>query len=116
MPAKILDGNKIAADIRAEVAADVKAMTAAGVQPGLGVILAGHNAGSEIYVRRKVAACAELGIYSEQFTPEDSTTTDEVLSIVDDLNRRDEIDGILVQLPLPMQVDEKRVLLSVMPA
>ncbi len=60
-------------------------------------------------------ACEELGIYSEKFTPEDNVSTEEMLKLVDDLNRRDEIDGILVQLPLPKQVDSKRVLLAVSP-
>jgi len=78
-------------------------------------VLVGHDPGSEIYVRHKVKACEELGIYSEKFTPEDNVTTDELLKLIDDLNRRDEIDGILVQLPLPKQVDSKRVLLAVNP-
>jgi len=116
MPANILDGNKIAAAIRAEVAADVKAMSAAGVRPGLAVILVGNNPASEIYVRGKVKSSEEVGIYSERHTPPDSVTTEELLQLVADLNRRDEIDGILVQLPLPAQVDSKKVLLAVDPA
>jgi methylenetetrahydrofolate dehydrogenase (NADP+)/methenyltetrahydrofolate cyclohydrolase len=72
MAATILDGNKIAAEIRAEVAAEVKEMTAAGVRPGLAVILVGHNPASEIYVRGKVKSCGEVGIYSEQITPPDT--------------------------------------------
>jgi methylenetetrahydrofolate dehydrogenase (NADP+) / methenyltetrahydrofolate cyclohydrolase len=116
MPATILDGTKIAAEIRAEVAAEVKALSAAGIRPGLAVILAGHNPASEIYVRGKVKACEEVGVYSEQHTPPDTVTTTELLRLVDDLNRRDEVDGILVQLPLPSQVDAKRILLAVDPA
>src|SRR5437667_7753010 len=99
MAATILDGNKIANEIRAEVAADVKAMSAAGVRPGLAVILVGNNPASEIYVRGKVKSSEEVGIYSERHTPPDSVTTEELLQLVADLNRRDEIDGILVQLP-----------------
>ena len=91
-------------------------LTAARMRPGLAVILAGHNPASEIYVRGKVNGCEELGIYSEQHTPADSVTTGELLSLVRDLNRRDEIDGILVQLPLPRQVDSKAVLMVVNPA
>jgi methylenetetrahydrofolate dehydrogenase (NADP+)/methenyltetrahydrofolate cyclohydrolase len=113
--ATILDGNKIAAQIRSEVAEDVKKLSASGVRPGLAVILAGHNAASEIYVRNKVKACEQLGIHSEKLTPPDSVTTEELLGMVGELNRRDDIDGILVQLPLPPQVDSKKVLLSVMP-
>jgi methylenetetrahydrofolate dehydrogenase (NADP+) / methenyltetrahydrofolate cyclohydrolase len=115
MPAKILDGTKIANDIKAELVAEVRALTEAGARPGLAVVLAGHDPGSEIYVRHKVKACEELGIYSEKFTPEDNVTTQELLRLIDDLNRRDEIDGILVQLPLPKQVDSKLVLLAVRP-
>ena len=109
MPARILDGTKIANDIRSEVAAEVKAMAAAGVRPGLAVVLVGHNPASEIYVRGKVKASEEVGLYSEQHTPPETATTAELLALVEDLNRRDEIDGILVQLPLPPQVDAKKV-------
>jgi len=116
MSALILDGTKIAQEIRAEVAAEVKALSAVGVRPGLAVVLVGHNPASEIYVRGKVKACEEVGIYSEKLTPPDSATTAELLEVVEDLNRRDDIDGILVQLPLPAQVDSKKVLLTVDPA
>src|ERR1700757_743843 len=116
MSATVLDGVKIAREIRAEVAAEVKALASAGMRPGLAVVLVGHNPASEIYVRGKVKACEEVGIYSEKLTPPDSVTTSELLALIEDLNRRDEIDGILVQLPLPSQVDSKKVLLAVDPA
>ena len=116
MPATLLDGTKIAAQIRAEVAAEVRSLSTAGVRPGLAVILAGNNPASEIYVRGKVKACEEVGVYSEKHTPPDSATTEELLALVHDLNRRDEIDGILVQLPLPAQVDAKKILIAVDPA
>jgi methylenetetrahydrofolate dehydrogenase (NADP+) / methenyltetrahydrofolate cyclohydrolase len=116
MPARILDGVKIASEIRGEVGAQVKAMTAAGIRPGLAVVLVGHDPASEIYVRGKVKSCEELGIYSEQHTPPDTVSTEELLDLVNQLNDRDEIDGILVQLPLPPQVDSKKVLLAVDPA
>jgi len=116
MPATILDGTKIAHEIRGEVAADVKAMAAAGVRPGLAVVLVGHNPASEIYVRGKVKACQEVGVYSETHTLPEASTTAQLLALVDDLNRRDQIDGILVQLPLPPQVDAKKVLMAVDPA
>jgi methylenetetrahydrofolate dehydrogenase (NADP+) / methenyltetrahydrofolate cyclohydrolase len=116
MTARILDGTKIASDIRSEVAADVKSMAAAGVRPGLAVVLVGHNPASEVYVRGKVKASAEVGLYSEQHTPPETATTAELLALVEDLNRRDEIDGILVQLPLPEQVDSKKILMAVDPA
>jgi methylenetetrahydrofolate dehydrogenase (NADP+)/methenyltetrahydrofolate cyclohydrolase len=116
MPATILDGTKIAAEIRAEVAADVKMMSAAGHRPGLAVVLVGHNPASEIYVRGKVKSSEEVGLYSEKHTPPENISTVQLLELIADLNRRDEIDGILVQLPLPPQVDSKKVLLAVDPA
>jgi methylenetetrahydrofolate dehydrogenase (NADP+)/methenyltetrahydrofolate cyclohydrolase len=116
MAAIILDGNKIAGEIRAEVASEVRAMTAAGVRPGLAVVLVGHNPASEVYVRGKVKSSGEVGIYSEQHTPPETVSTEELLELIADLNRREEIDGILVQLPLPPRVDAKKVLLAVDPA
>src|SRR5271169_150826 len=116
MTAIILDGNKIASEIRAEVASEVKTMTDAGMRPGLAVVLVGHNPASEVYVRGKVKSSAEVGLYSEQHSPAESSSTDELLGLIDLLNGRDEIDGILVQLPLPAHVDAKRVLLAVDPA
>jgi methylenetetrahydrofolate dehydrogenase (NADP+)/methenyltetrahydrofolate cyclohydrolase len=115
MSARILDGTKIAQEIRGEVAAEVKTLAAAGVRPGLAVVLVGHNPASEIYVRGKVRACEEVGIYSEQHTPPNTASTSELLTLIDDLNRRDAVDGILVQLPLPAQVDSKAVLMAVAP-
>ena len=116
MAAIILDGNKIAGEIRAEVASEVRAMTAAGVRPGLAVVLVGHNPASEVYVRGKVKSSGEVGIYSEEHTPPETVSTEELLELIADLNRREEIDGILVQLPLPSHVDAKKVLLAVDPA
>jgi methylenetetrahydrofolate dehydrogenase (NADP+)/methenyltetrahydrofolate cyclohydrolase len=116
MSARILDGISIANEIRGEVAAEVKKMVAAGFRPGLAVVLVGHNPASEIYVRGKVKASEEVGIYSEQHTPAETSSTSDLLNLINDLNRRDEIDGILVQLPLPTQVDSKEVLMAVDPA
>jgi methylenetetrahydrofolate dehydrogenase (NADP+)/methenyltetrahydrofolate cyclohydrolase len=116
MPARILDGTKIAGEIRAEVAAQVKDLAAKGIRPGLAVVLVGHNAASEVYVRGKVKSSQEVGLYSEQHSPSESATTEELLALIDDLNRRDEIDGILVQLPLPDHVDAKKILLAVDPS
>src|SRR5499427_2396982 len=113
--ATILDGARIGAQIRAEVAEEARTLTSAGKRPGLAVILAGNDPASAIYVRNKVKACEQLGIHSEKITPPDSVTTEELLRVVQELNRRDEIDGILVQLPLPRQVDARKVLLAVDP-
>jgi methylenetetrahydrofolate dehydrogenase (NADP+)/methenyltetrahydrofolate cyclohydrolase len=115
MAARLLDGNRIASEIRAEVAAEVKSMATLGRRPGLAVVLVGHNPASEIYVRGKVKNSEEVGIYSEKHTPPETVTTEELLALVNDLNLRDEVDGILVQLPLPRQVDAKRVLMAVDP-
>src|SRR5579863_1404687 len=87
----------------------------AGRAPGLAVILAGDDPASQIYVRGKTKTAADLGIYSETITPPASVTTEALLEMVRDLNARPEIDGILVQLPLPAHVDSQRVLLAVAP-
>ncbi len=113
--AKVLDGAAIAAEIQQEVAGKVASLAAQGVRPGLAVVLVGHVAASEIYVRSKVKTCEELGIYSELITPPESITTEEMLAIVAELNGREEIDGILIQLPLPPQVDTKRLLDAILP-
>ncbi len=113
--AKVLDGAAIAAEIQQEVAGEVASLAAQGVRPGLAVVLVGHVAASEIYVRSKVKTCEELGIYSELITPPESITTEEMLAIVTELNGREDIDGILIQLPLPPQVDTKRLLDAILP-
>jgi methylenetetrahydrofolate dehydrogenase (NADP+) / methenyltetrahydrofolate cyclohydrolase len=112
---RILNGIEIAAEIKAEAAAEVRLLAASGIIPGLAVILVGHVAASEIYVRSKVKTCAELGIYSEMLTPPETITTEEMLALIAELNARDEIDGILIQLPLPAHVDTRRLLEAVSP-
>ena len=113
--ALVLDGNRTRDEILAELGPRVAALAAAGRPPGLAVVLVGHNPASEIYVRNKIKASAALGIHSETLTPPESASTEDVLRVVEELNRRPEIDGILVQLPLPAQVDAKRVLLAISP-
>ena len=113
---RILDGVAIAAAIKQEVAGEVQALAGRGIRPGLAVVLVGNVAASQIYVRDKAQACAELGIYSEVITPPESITTEEMLALLAGLNARDEIDGILVQLPLPAHVDAKTLLDAVSPA
>ena len=113
---RILDGTAIAAAIKQEVAEEVKLLAAQGIRPGLAAVLVGHVPASEIYVRSKVQTCAELGLYSDLITPPDTVTTEEMLDLVASLNARDEIDGILIQLPLPPQVDTKALLDAVLPA
>ena len=111
----ILDGIAIAAEIKAEVGLEVGALAKKGIRPGLAVILVGHVPASEIYVRSKVKTCGELGIYSEMLTPPESITTEEMLALVAGLNAREDIDGILIQLPLPKHVDTRRLLEAVLP-
>lgn len=112
---KILDGVEIAAAIKREVAEEVKRLAGQGIRPGLAAVLVGHVPASEIYVRSKVQTCAELGLFSDLLEPPDIVTTEEMLDLVQALNSRDEIDGILIQLPLPRQVDAKALLDAVDP-
>jgi methylenetetrahydrofolate dehydrogenase (NADP+)/methenyltetrahydrofolate cyclohydrolase len=112
---KVLDGAVIAAAIRQEVAEEVRALAGNGIKPGLAAVLVGHVPASEIYVRSKVQACAELGLGSDLITPPDTVTTEEMLALVNQLNARDDVDGILIQLPLPAQVDAKALLDAVDP-
>jgi methylenetetrahydrofolate dehydrogenase (NADP+)/methenyltetrahydrofolate cyclohydrolase len=114
--AKILDGVAIAAAIKQEVAEEVRALAAQGVRPGLAAVRVGNVAASEIYVRNKVQTCASLGIYSDLITPPETVTTEEMLDLVATLNNRDDIDGILIQLPLPKHVDSKALLDAIAPA
>src|ERR1700730_7604135 len=109
---RVLDGVAIAAEIKAEVGDEVARLKERGITPGLAVILVGDVPASQIYVRSKVKTCAELGIYSEMLTPPDTITTGELLA---GLNAREDVDGILIQLPLPKHVDTKRLLEAVAP-
>lgn len=103
----ILDGVAVRNEILAGLKPRIQRLSR---PPGLAVVLVGHNPASEIYVRGKIKACAEIGIYSEKITPPESISTEELLAIIHQLNHRPEIDGILVQMPLPKQVDSRRVL------
>lgn len=116
MTARILDGQKIRDEIFAELKDEVHLLTAAGVRPGLAAVLVGENPASQLYVKSKIAACEQLGLSSGLLTPPGSVTTRELLAVVDDLNHDNNVDGILVQLPLPAQVDTKRILEAVDPA
>ncbi len=115
MSARVLDGPAIAAGIKAEVKEQLDRLREAGVQPGLAVVLIGDNPASAIYVRNKVKTCEELGIRSTMLQPDAGLSTQDLLYIVRDLNERDDVDGILVQLPLPAQVDSKQVLEAISP-
>jgi methylenetetrahydrofolate dehydrogenase (NADP+)/methenyltetrahydrofolate cyclohydrolase len=112
MSAKILDGKWVREQILAELRPRIEKLAASHRRPGLAVILVGHDPASEIYVRNKIKTCAELGIYSEKITPPETIATEDLLGIIEGLNQRNEIDGILVQSPLPKQVDKRRILVG----
>jgi methylenetetrahydrofolate dehydrogenase (NADP+)/methenyltetrahydrofolate cyclohydrolase len=114
--ARILNGNAIRDQIYGDLTKEIAALRAAGIRPGLAAVLVGENAASQIYVRSKIAACEQLGLGSWLHTPSATVSTEEMLGLVEELNTRDDVDGILVQLPLPAQVDAKRVLEAVDPA
>lgn len=116
MPATLLDGASVAAKIKDEVATEVARCAERGLRPGLAAVLVGSDPASQIYVSSKVKTCEQLGLYSEKTELPETTTTDEMLALVRDLNSRDEIDGILIQLPLPKQIDSAVVLDAVDPA
>ncbi len=116
MAARILNGNAIRDQIYGELASEIASLAAAGVRPGLAAVLVGENPASKLYVNSKIAACKKLGLASFLVTPPASITTSELLGVVSELNRRDDVDGILVQMPLPPQVDAKRILEAVDPA
>ena len=116
MTARILNGNPIRDQIFAELEDEIGVLAGEGIKPGLAVVLAGGDPASQIYVKSKIAACQKLGLASYAFSPPATVQTGELLAIVEGLNRRDDVDGVLVQLPLPPQVDAKRVLEAVDPA
>lgn len=116
MAAITLDGKRFRDEIQAELLEQIGELKHAGVTPGLAAVLVGENPASQVYVRNKVKACETLGLYSAKIERPKETTTGELLKLVDDLNHDPKIDGILVQLPLPPQVDTKRVLMAVDPA
>ncbi|MDJ0738084.1 MAG: bifunctional methylenetetrahydrofolate dehydrogenase/methenyltetrahydrofolate cyclohydrolase FolD [Gammaproteobacteria bacterium] len=116
MGAQILDGKAIAADLRAQIASLVAARVAEGRRPpGLVVVLVGDNPASQVYVRNKQKACEQVGFASEIVRLSGESTQAELLDLIDDLNARDDVDGILVQLPLPPQIDEDTVTERILP-
>jgi methylenetetrahydrofolate dehydrogenase (NADP+)/methenyltetrahydrofolate cyclohydrolase len=116
MTARILDGTKIRDEIFVELKEEVTGLATRGMRPGLAAVLVGENPASQLYVKSKIAACEQLGLASWLHTPPANVTTEWMLQLVSDLNNDDNVDGILIQLPLPAQVDAKRVLEAVTPA
>jgi methylenetetrahydrofolate dehydrogenase (NADP+) / methenyltetrahydrofolate cyclohydrolase len=116
MTARVLDGTKIRDEIFAELKGEIARLAGEGIRPGLAAVLVGENPASQLYVKSKIAACEQLGLASWMHTPPASITTGQLLRLVEDLNNDNAVDGILIQLPLPSQVDSKRVLEAVAPA
>ena len=112
---KLIDGKKISSDVKDRIKTEVESLKVGGVVPGLAVIIVGENPASQVYVRNKEIACKNLGMYSEKIELPENTTQEELLKIIDELNNRDDIDGILCQLPLPRHIDEKEVINSINP-
>ncbi len=115
MPAELLNGAKIADQIYSELIPDIEKLRSSGRVPGLAAVLVGDNAASKIYVNRKVVACSKLNLLSRKIEMPPASSTADVLRVIDELNQDDSIDAILVQLPLPSQVDEKKVIMSISP-
>ncbi len=115
MTARILDGNAIRNQIYAELESEIASLRELGVRPGLAAVLVGENPASKLYVNSKIAACQKLGLESFLLTPPATISTADLLAVVEELNQRDDVDGILVQMPLPKQVDSKRILDAVVP-
>lgn len=110
--ATILDGKTLSAKIKQEIKEETESLPQ-GVKPGLAVIIVGDNPASRVYVNNKKKACEECGFKSEEFALPEETTEEELLTLIDTLNNRDDIDGILCQLPLPSHINEEKVLLAI---
>lgn len=113
--AVIIDGKKVSADVKQSVAEEVAALKQKGIVPGLAVIIVGDDPASRVYVNNKKKACAACGIYSEEYALPAETTQEELMALVEKLNAKDDIDGILCQLPLPKHLDEKAVINAISP-
>ena len=116
MTAQIIDGKQVAADMRAELKEKVAELKAKGVTPGLAVVLVGDDPASKSYVTAKERACEEIGIYSNDNRLAADTSEQDLLTLIDKLNKDSKVNGILVQLPLPKHIDEDKVLLAIDPA
>jgi methylenetetrahydrofolate dehydrogenase (NADP+)/methenyltetrahydrofolate cyclohydrolase len=110
LSARILNGNLIGDQIYGELAGEIAALAAAGIRPGLAAVRVGDDPASKLYVKSKIAACEKLGLASFHITPPATISTEELVALVQQLNERDDVDGILVQMPLPKQIDSKKIL------
>ena len=112
---KIIDGKEVSASVRNEIRAEVEKLNEQGKKTGLAVVIVGNNPASRVYVNNKKKGCAEVGMESFEYALPEETTTEELLKLVEKLNNDDAVDGILCQLPLPKQIDEKKVLNAIAP-
>ncbi|MDD6236341.1 MAG: bifunctional methylenetetrahydrofolate dehydrogenase/methenyltetrahydrofolate cyclohydrolase FolD [Clostridiales bacterium] len=115
MSAKIIDGKAVSAEVKAAVAAETAQLKEKGIVPGLAVIIVGDDPASRVYVNNKKKACAAVGFHSEEYALPAQTTENELLRLVRELNENPHINGILVQLPLPAQIDEHKVIAAIAP-
>ena len=113
--AKLLMGKEVSARIKAELKTEVENLKKEGINPGLAVIIVGEDPASQVYVRNKERACEECGIYSEKYALPAETTQEELLKLIDELNDKSSISGILVQLPVPKHIDEKTIINAIAP-
>ena len=113
--AQIIDGKKVSARIKQEIRTKTEELAKNGVKVGLAVVLVGNDPASQVYVNNKEKACEECGFYSEKYLLDENVSMKELLDLVEVLNNRDEISGILVQLPLPKHLDEKEVINAINP-
>ncbi len=113
--AKLISGKEVSARVKAEVKAECDRLKEKGITPGLAVIIVGNDPASRVYVNNKKKACAEVGFVSEEYALPESTTEEQLLELVDELNKKDTIHGILCQLPLPSHLDEKAVINAISP-
>jgi len=115
MSANIIDGKAVSASVKAAVAEETAALAKQGLVPGLAVVIVGDDPASRVYVNNKKKACAAVGFHSEEYALPAETTEEELLALVDTLNQNPAINGILVQLPLPKQIDEHKVIAAISP-
>ncbi|WP_405724697.1 bifunctional methylenetetrahydrofolate dehydrogenase/methenyltetrahydrofolate cyclohydrolase FolD [Anaerotignum sp.] len=115
MKAQLIDGKLISAEIKAEAAEEAAALKAQGIEPCLAVVLVGDNSASKVYVSNKEKACAAVGIKSVSHVLPEATTEEELLKLIDELNKDANVHGILVQMPVPKHIDDRKVIMAISP-
>lgn len=115
MSAQLIDGKAVSAQVKAQVAAETAELAKKGIVPGLAVVIVGEDPASRVYVNNKKKACAAVGFYSEEYALPEDTSEEQLLALVEQLNKKEDINGILVQLPLPKQIDEHKVIAAISP-